>query len=304
MSPSIDVALLTDPRFTASQAEPGNWYLNNILQDDGLLQRSLAEHGLTSKRIAWSQPGVDWSQFRCAVFRTIWDYFDFFPQFTAWLDQVSRQTRLCNELTTVRWNMDKHYLADLAQRGVNIVPTCYLEQGVTLSLSDLLTETGWHEAVIKPCVAGGARHTYRVNRHNVVNIEKQVTPLLAGKAFMLQPFQDNIAREGEVSLMMFDGRFTHAIRKTAKAGDFRVQDDFGGTVHPHDPIAEEIALAEQALAACDIQPVYGRVDMVRGNDGRLAIMELELIEPELWLRKHPPAAQGFAKGIAGYLQHT
>lgn len=299
--PAADVALLTDRRYTAATAEPGDWYMGNILADDGLLQAALTRRGVTSVRVDWSDESVDWSRFRCAVFRTTWDYFERFPQFTAWLDHVERRTRVCNPVSTVRWNMDKHYLADLDTRGVPVVPSRFLERGSTTALLDVLTEAGWDEAVIKPCVSGAARHTYRVNRRRAAEHQPLLTSLLAEEAMIVQPFQADIARTGEDTLMVFGGRYSHAVRKVAKAGDFRVQDDFGGKVYDHTPTVEQIELAERAVAVCESMPVYGRVDMVRNNDGRLAIMEMELIEPELWLRFHPPAADTFADAVVAFL---
>ncbi len=165
----------------------------------------------------------------------------------------------------------------------------------------MLAETGWDEAVVKPCVSGAARHTYRVNRRTAADLQPLLTALLDAEAMIVQPFQEDIARTGEDSLVVFDGRFSHAVRKVAKPGDFRVQDDHGGTAHEYRPTAEQVAVAEQAVAACRPVPTYGRVDLVRDNDGRLAVMELELIEPELWLRFHPPAADRFAAVLVAFL---
>lgn len=299
--PTADVALLTDRRYTATTAADGDWYLGNILADDRLLQEALARHGLTSARVDWADPTIDWSRFRCAAFRTTWDYFERFAEFSAWLNRAEGATRLCNVGSTVRWNLDKHYLADLAGRGVPVVPSRFLERGSARPLADVLAETGWDEAVVKPCVSGAARHTYRANRRTAAERQSLVAALLERESLIVQPFQDDVVRTGEDTLVVFGGRYSHAVRKVAKAGDFRVQDDHGGTVHEYRPTDEQIALAEQAVAACRPLPVYGRVDMVRDNDGRLAVMELELIEPELWLRCHPPAAERFAAGLVAFL---
>jgi glutathione synthase/RimK-type ligase-like ATP-grasp enzyme len=296
-----DIALLTDRRYVATHAPEGDWYLGNILQEDQLLQAAFTRLGLTAVRVDWSLPQHDWSQYRCAVFRTTWDYFDRFEQFTGWLARVQQQCALCNPLSTIRWNMDKHYLADLEAKGVPIVPTRFLERGTNIDLANLLTLNGWNEAVIKPCVSGAARHTYRVNRDTATEVAAVVQPLLANEAFMLQPFERGIVLNGEDSLMVFNGRYSHAVRKTAKAGDFRVQDDYGGTVRACEPNAAQIALAERAVAVCSPRPAYARVDMVQCENGSLAIMELELIEPELWMRFHPPAATAFAHAVAASL---
>lgn len=297
-SPSADVALLTDRRYEAKTAAEGDWYLGNILADDGLLRAALLRRGLTSVRVDWSRGDVDWSRFRCAVFRTTWDYFDRFGEFTDWLDRVQSRTQLINSVPTVRWNLDKHYLADLRSRGVPVVETVFVERGDSLPLADWLTRLGWARAVVKPCVSGAARHTYRLDGENATEIDAIVRPLLATEAFMLQPFQESIVRHGEDTLMLFDGEFTHAVRKIVRPGDFRVQDDFGGTVHDLAPTEEQIELARRAMSACDPLPAYGRADLVRDNQGRWAIMELEVIEPELWLRRCPAAAEAFAEAIA------
>ena len=297
----IDIALLTARRFLATKAPEGDWYLDNILHDDRLLQAALGKFGLTSQRVDWGNPDEDWSRFRCVVFRTTWDYFNRIDEFNAWLERVPSLTRLCNAPSIIRWNMDKHYLADLDAKGVSVVRSRFIERGATLRLQDLLDETGWDQAVIKPCVSGGARHTYRVDQANASQLDATIQGLLAAEAFLLQPFERAIMAQGEDSLMMIDGRFSHAVRKVAKPGDFRVQDDHGGSVHAYQPTAEQIALAERAMAACQTMPAYGRVDMVQVDAGHDAVMELELIEPELWLRLHPAAATSFAKAIAASL---
>jgi len=293
-----DVALLTERRYAGSVAGPDDWYFGNILREDELVQTALERLGLSSIRVAWNSPDVDWSKFRCAVFRTTWDYFERIAEFTAWTERVQRLTRLCNDASTVGWNLDKHYLIDLEARGIPIVTSRFIERGSDANLSDLLNATGWEEAVVKPCISGAARHTYRVDRANAEALQSVVGPLVADESFILQPFIRDVARNGEDTLMVIDGRFTHAVRKLPKAGDFRVQDDHGGTVHDHEPTEEQIELAERTMAVCHPAPSYGRVDMVRDNQGRLAVMELELIEPELWLRNNPSAATALALAIA------
>jgi len=293
-----DVALLTDRRYTATTAAEGDWYLSNILQDDGLLQAALLQLGISSVRVDWSRPDIDWSQFRCAVFRSTWDYFDKQSEFQKWLSFVKTQTRLCNDARLIFWNMDKHYLADLEARGVTTVPSRFIERGSSANLLMLLKETGWNEAIIKPCISGAARHTYRFDPDKASSLEAIMEPLLLEESFLLQPFQESILRDGEDTLMFFGNRFTHAVRKVAKPGDFRVQDDHGGKVYHHVATDEQIEFAQRALAACEPAPAYGRVDLVRDNQGNFAVMELELIEPELWLRNHPPSAMAFAESIA------
>lgn len=292
-----DVALLTERRYTASVAPSGDWYLGNVLLEDRLLTEALARIGFSSVRVDWSRADVDWGGFRCAVFRSTWDYFDRLSDFLTWLDRVGEQIPLCNSMRLVRWNLDKHYLADLESAGIPIVPSRYLERGSGMTLRDALRATGWVEAVIKPCVSGTARHTYRLNPQNVQQLESIIGELLASESLILQPFQREILAQGEDSLIVLGGQFTHAVRKTPKPGDFRVQDDHGGTVQSCRPTSSQIELAERAIDACPSRPAYGRVDMVRDNEGNWAVMEVELIEPELFLRHNPSAAAVLAESI-------
>lgn len=293
-----DVALLTDRRYTASHAAANDWYLQNILDDDRLLQDALTRRGVASVRVDWSRVDVDWSQYRAAVFRTTWDYFDRFAEFSRWLEQTARQTQLWNPPQLIRWNLDKHYLRNLQSRGIPIVDSLYIEAGDLEPLSEHLARSGWAEAVIKPCISGAARLTYRLNRRNAAEIEAILRPWIHREAFILQPFQSNILDMGEDSILVIGDQVTHAVRKITKPGDFRVQDDYGGTVHPHEPSSEQIDLALRAIRATGMESIYGRADLVRHNDGHWSVMELELIEPELWLRFHPPAADRLAEEIA------
>jgi glutathione synthase/RimK-type ligase-like ATP-grasp enzyme len=253
----FDVALLTDRRYTASTASEQDWCLQNILNDDRLVHAALARRGLSSVRVDWSNPNIDWSQFRCALFRSTWDYFERFAEFCGWLNRIENETRLCNPISTVRWNMDKHYLADLERSGIPVVPSRLLERGSSHILEEMITESGWVDVVIKPCVSGAAWHTYRVNSQTATEHQALFETLLADQAMIMQPFQADIVRRGEDSLLVFGGIYSHAVRKVPKSGDFRVQDDHGGTVHQFQPTAKQIALAERAVQSCHPLPAYG-----------------------------------------------
>ncbi|WP_137937591.1 hypothetical protein [Chitinivorax sp. B] len=292
--PKLDVAILTDARFISPESD--NPYNCQIFLEEAWVAHYLRQQGLTVARVAWDQPDFDWSNVRAAVFRSTWDYFDRFAEFEPWLDRVATQTLLVNRYDLIRWNMDKHYLRDLAEQGVDIVPTRFVEKGNTLDLAEMLRTFMWTEAVIKPAISGGARLTFRVNIENVAEHQAILNDCLKSEAMMIQPFVPAVLEQGELSLMVFDGRFTHAIRKTPKAGDFRVQDDHGGVVHPFFPSPDEIAFAERAVAACPVVPNYARVDIVH-HQGKLRIMELELLEPELFFRFCPPAAERLALSI-------
>jgi glutathione synthase/RimK-type ligase-like ATP-grasp enzyme len=301
-APTIDVALLTDSRY--EQPVQPDWYVSQILAEDELLAAAFERRGLATVRVDWARPDFPWTSARCALFRTTWDYFHRAGEFLAWLDRVSGHTRLINSPAVIRWNMDKHYLADLRDRGVHTVPTHFIEAGTSASLPAVLNETGWDEAVLKPVISGAARHTYRIDARNASEHDAVFRELLKAEAVMLQPFQRVIVDTGELSLMVIGGEYSHAVRKVARPQDFRVQDDHGGTVHPYTPKPDEIRFAERAVGACNPPPIYARVDMLCDNDGDLAVMELELVEPELFMRLHPPAAEALAHHVAEALRAT
>ncbi len=293
---SYDIIILTDERYETP--DETNWYQANILSEERLLMAGLEARGLRIKRVAWSNAEFDWSGTRAAVFRSTWDYFERFAEFSAWMERVAGGMRLFNAPELVRWNVDKHYMRDLAGRGVNVPATQFIERGEATTLRGVMEANGWSEAILKPAVSGAARHTYRLNAEDLETHEAVLRELLRDEAMMVQPFLGNVLTQGELSLIVIGGRCTHAVRKIAKAGDFRVQDDHGGTVHPHTPMADEIAFAEHAVAACPLVPLYARVDAVRDDAGVLSLMELELVEPELFFRFHPPAADALAAAIA------
>lgn len=295
MNTDFDVVILTDSRYLNDSKIDD--YKHNVYYEDRLVYHALEQVGLKTLRLAWDDMFFDWSTTKAVLFRTTWDYFDRFPEFSEWLERISKLTMLLNSEAIIRWNIDKHYLLDLQNKGIHIAESHFIEQGAKVSLAQLHDILDWNETVLKPCVSGAARHTYKLNLDNLAAHETQFQDLIANEAMMLQPFQYNIVSKGEISMMVFNGVFTHAILKKAKAGDFRVQDDFGGSIEDYTPSEEEINFAEFAVKACPELPIYARVDIFEDNDGNIALSELELIEPELWFRHHKEAALSLAKGV-------
>ena len=290
-----DITLLTDSRWVAP-AQP-DWYAQQILTEDGLVQSALEARGLTVQRVAWDDPSVQWEQTRFAMFRTTWDYFDKFPAFQQWLATTAAKTTFINPIALIQWNMDKHYLRDLAAKGITVPETYNIETGDTRTLEAAVAATGWQKLVLKPAVSGAGRHTYLFDAGQTAPLESTYRSLIAQESMLLQLYQEQITTKGEVALMMMGGEYTHAVLKKAKAGDFRVQDDFGGTVHEYTPDASLIAFGKKVLAACPQLPLYARVDIIWNNHDQPTLSELELIEPELWLRNNPSAADLLADAI-------
>ncbi len=276
-------------------------YVQNVLLEDRLIAEALQAKGLRVYRTSWDNPTFDWATTEMAVVRTTWDYFNRPKEFAAWLNKVSQLTRLVNPTETLRWNMDKHYLQDLAIRGVNIVPTRFIEIGETQTLQQLVDATGWQKVIIKPAISGAARHTYRMTQEQIPTHEAIFKQLVAEEAMLLQPFMNTVETHGEVSHMVFGGKYSHSVLKRAKAGDFRVQDDHGGTVYAYEASEAEVQYAEYVTAQCSPVPVYARVDVMWDSNNQLALVELELIEPELWMRKYPQSAGLFADALLALL---
>jgi glutathione synthase/RimK-type ligase-like ATP-grasp enzyme len=268
------------------------------LEEDALLAAALAPLGFACERVDWARADVDWRRFAAAVIRTPWDYFERFAEFSRWLTRVSEQTQLVHPAPLLRWNMDKHYLLELGGAGVAIPPTRVVERGSPLTLGEVLAQEGWGEVVVKPCVGGAARWTFRAAAPVGPDEAARFGRYVAAEAMLVQPFLPAVLDEGEVTVVVFAGEPSHAVRKRAKPGDFRVQDDHGGTVHAHRATSAELELARAALAAAPWPTTYGRVDMVRGAGGAPVLMELELVEPELWLREAPEVAPAaFARAL-------
>jgi glutathione synthase/RimK-type ligase-like ATP-grasp enzyme len=294
MNPNL-VTILTDRRYVnPKQQDP---YVRNILNEDGLVAGALEKKGLRVERRSWDDPDYDWSDPVYILFRSTWDYFDRFTEFSRWLEDVKERTRMLNPYEVVRWNLDKHYLKDLTEAGIRIPPTRFIEQGDKRTLTSIVMESGWSEVILKPVVSGAARHTYRFLPEEVGKYEQLFQRLLKDESLMIQEFQQQVPVRGEVAFMVIGGKFTHAILKKAKEGDFRVQDDYGGTVQSYQPEVAEIVFAETVVEKSGFRPVYARVDAIWDNQDHLAVSELELIEPEMWFRFLPEAADLLAETI-------
>ena len=290
-----DVTLLTcQAYFKPDNITP---YIQNILFEEQLLKSALENQGLTVDIAYWNNPSYDWSKTRSLVFRTIWDYFERFDEFLLWLEEVRHQTQLINSYDLVKWNIDKHYLKELSEKGIKIVPTYFAKKNSKRNLAEIIELQQWKDVVIKPAISASAYKTFKILEETVNSNEKLFKDLLNQRDMLVQPFINTIEKFGEASLMVIDGKFTHAILKKAKPGDFRVQDDFGGTVHDYVPTKKEIEFAEMVIEKCKAKPLYGRVDIIWDNEKNVYLSELEIIEPELWLRNYPKSAESIAEAV-------
>ena len=272
-------------------------YIQNILLEQELLKSAFEAQGLKVDITYWDNPSYEWQQTKSVLFRTIWDYFERFDEFWDWLEQVKTKTRLINSYELIKWNIDKHYLRDLKNNGIQVVPTYFADRGNNIGLREIANLNDWKHIVIKPAISASAFNTYKITNDEIEQKEQLFCKLLQTHDMLVQPFFPTISELGEASLMVFGGKFTHAILKKAKAGDFRVQDDFGGTVHDYNPTQEEIKFAEKVFQSCTSLPIYGRVDIVWDSNKHIYLSELEIIEPELWIRNRPESANKIAEAV-------
>ncbi len=294
-----DITILTCKEFFTPKTASA--YTDNIVLEYRLLKEALERIGLSVERTYWDDPNYNWSQTRAVVFRTIWDYFERFETFWPWLQSIQTQTQIINSMKLIEWNIDKAYLFDLAQCGIPIVPSILIKKGQFQKLSEIAKKCDWTDLVVKPTISGGGYLTYKYGYTDLERYQAQFDALVTERDMLVQGYVSSITEKGEASLMVFGGEFTHSILKRAKVGDFRVQDDFGGTVHPYQQTPAEVALAKRVMKQCPELPIYGRVDLVWDNQDRPMVSELEIIEPELWVRKAPWSADIFAKAIASQL---
>ena len=177
------------------------------------------------------------------------------------------------------------------------MPTYFADRGNNISLQEIANLNDWKHIVIKPAISASAFNTYKITNDEIKQNEQLFHELLQTHDMLVQPFFPTIYELGEASLMVFGGKFTHAILKKAKAGDFRVQDDFGGTVHDFNPTHEEIKFAEEVFQSCTSMPIYGRADIIWDLNKHIYLSELEIIEPELWIRNRPESANKIAEAV-------
>jgi glutathione synthase/RimK-type ligase-like ATP-grasp enzyme len=285
----LEIAFATEARMPA------------LLFGDAFAATALSRRGARVDAAVWDDPAVDWGRFDAVAIRTCWDYHTRAQEFLAWAEGLAaRGVRVLNPPAVLRWNAHKSYLLELARRGVDVVPTAVVERGATAGLAALLEARGWAEAVVKPAVSGGGFETARVSRESPAAAEEALGRVLAHSEALVQPFLAEIASEGEWSLIFFGGEYSHAVRKVPAAGDFRVHQEFGGQVLPEAaPAALISAAAEAARAAGPL--LYARVDGIYAG-GRFLLMELELIEPELFFGADPDAPERFADALLAFLR--
>jgi glutathione synthase/RimK-type ligase-like ATP-grasp enzyme len=295
--PALNVALVT--------ARPAR----GLDEDEPPLHLALQKAGCDVQMAEWDDAKVDWASFDVALLRSAWDYAERVTEFLAWVERASKLTHVLNPLPVVRWNTDKHYLAQLAAAGVATVPSTFVEPGEDAgqAIGKLLELHENAELVVKPAIGAGSRDAERHRRAEVARAVAHAKRLLnANRSVLLQPYLERVDRDGETALMFFEGRFSHAIRKgpllppgaAATRGLFAAE-----SITPRVPGADEMRLAEKIVAAVPFGiPLYARIDLIRDDDGAPCLLELELTEPSLFFAHAAGSAEKFTAAVLRWLQ--
>ncbi|MEQ9507334.1 MAG: hypothetical protein RLO80_13830 [Hyphomonas sp.] len=246
--------------------------------------------GMRVEDIAWDDPKADWASYAAVIIGTTWDYWDHLEKFLATLERIETQTNLYNGAALVKWNGRKTYLRELEAKGAKLIPTLWLDVCDEAAVKAAFDTLGSDDVVFKRQVGAGAKDQHRLKRGEPV--PNMPHPMMA------QPFLPMIQTEGELSFIFIDGSFCHALIKRAQPGDYRIQSTYGGREEKITPSADDLAAARAIIGTLDEAPLYGRVDMLRGPDGGLLLMELEVIEPYLYPIEGPELGQRMADAVS------
>lgn len=281
-------------------------------EDMSLLLDACLRAGIDARVLAWDDATVSWNRFDLVLLRSPWDYTGRLPEFLAWCERVDRATRLVNPLQILRWNTDKHYLADLAALGVAVVPTTFVEPDTDpLPALDafLAQDDTMREFVVKPAISAGSRDTQRYTSAQRFAAGNHIARLLdQGRSVMLQPYLASVDEAGETALIYFDGKFSHAIRKAALLRPDAAATDAlfaAEAITARAASDAELAVAEIVMRAMSQRlqlaapPLYARIDLIGGTDGEPRLLELELTEPSLFFAHAPGSVDDFVTLLGG-----
>lgn len=262
--------------------------------DDALAVPHLESLGWTVDTVPWTQRARPWDHWTAVVVRSTWDWFERPAAFLATLREIDAATHLANPLTLMEWNLAKTYLRDVERRGVAIVPTLWLDRFDESAGRQCRARFTDGDFVLKPVVGANGEDTFRVG---ATATAEAAHVRLGHRACLAQPFRSAILEEGEYSVFLFSGEVDHAIVKVPGGGEFRSQEERGATIRAVTPGDDLRSCAERAVRTLAPTPLYARADFVRGPGGGFELMELELIEPSLYLRTDPAAPEHFALAI-------
>jgi glutathione synthase/RimK-type ligase-like ATP-grasp enzyme len=272
--------------------------LPNLSPDDQLLQRELTRFGVAVEAVVWSDSSVDWSKFSSIVIRSCWDYHHRHEAFLEWLAKIEALgLSIWNRPNLIRWNIDKVYLRELQEMGFRIPPTVWVDKGNSIDLMhvrEVLRSQGWRRAVLKPRVSASGHSTILVGEELVG--QAQVDAIFRLSGGLIQEYLDVVTAEGEWSLLFFNKKYSHAVLKRPKTGEFRTQIEHGGSFYAAAPPRDYVEVAQNVVTSIEGPLLFARVDGI-GVGGKFTLMELELIEPYLFLSLAESAAPELAKAF-------
>ena len=264
---------------------------------------ALAAIGIEGIPRVWSDVSERWDDVDAVIIRSCWDYHRQHDRFVEWIMRLSRErVALWNPPSLVTWNSDKRYLRDLESKGVSIVPTVWTDESGDASLESILIRHDWREAVVKPAISASGYETRRIQRSDADEMEAWFGAMRSRSPMLVQPLLHEVIRDGELSLVFLNGQFSHAALKRPREGDFRVHVEHGGSsvIQDEVPIGA-IETARDILAKVDGDWLYARVDGCI-VDGAFVLMELEMVEPSLFLELDADVARRFAEAIRARLR--
>ncbi len=271
---------------------------------DHLLFEPFEKIGWSVEEVSWRNRDVDWNQYEVIVIRSPWDYQQNPDAFLDVLEDIEQSTAVLeNSLELVNWNIDKRYLRDLENKGIEIVPSLWREHFDPDEWPNFFEKLKSNEIIIKPTISAGADDTFRIRESEKEEYSSKLSSIFSDRPFMVQPFMDNIISEGEFSVFFFGDTYSHTILKTPKAKDFRVQEEHGGRLKTVDPEERLLQSARKLLDVITPLPLYSRMDYVRTENNTFAVMELELIEPSLYFNMDPESPQRFAEVFDGWMEN-
>jgi glutathione synthase/RimK-type ligase-like ATP-grasp enzyme len=256
-----------------------------LTEQMGKITPAFAAQGMKTELVRWRDAANRANEFDAMLPFFVWDYFE--GNEDAFLNEMAKvdaNTKLFNPYRVLKWNLNKSYLEELEREGAPVIRTLTVERVTERNVAAAFETLGTDTLVIKPQIGGGAWRQALYKKGDPFPSKETLPP----EAAMIQAFLPSVQSEGEYSFLYFGGQFSHAVNKTPKSGDYRIQSIYGGNEAPYSPSSQEREAARQVLDSLDFTPLYARVDLLRGLDGSLKLIELEMLEPYLYL--------GFANG--------
>ena len=264
---------------------------------------SMQDLGWDVEAVPWRSATANWNDFEAVYIGVPWDYPRDPARFLSLLETIDQSDAvLVNDLALIHWSLPKTYLRDLEVRGADIVPSWWMDDVNLGRMADAFDHWRTERIIVKPVVSTNATDTYLLSRPELTGKAAELRDVFESRPHVIQPFIASIVDEGEYSMFYFSNEFSHAIRKTPKQGDFRVQEEYGAEINAIRPDTELLETADRVMALVEPIPVYARIDFVRSRDGRFLVMELELVEPSMYLRMDECAPRRFAEAFDAYVK--